>query len=146
MRGMTNVTDNNSNNNYDDDYYDNDDDYYSNSRISINATNTSPSTSQYVGLTIREYNSNGNIYKNFDDEVRFTVTKLDNYGSYYTANSNDYYINNNRYTFSSYDDGYATLSNYLQFYNNGTYKVRVENTENGATSDVTIYVGGSSCS
>lgn len=142
MRGTTNVTDNNNSSN---DYYD-DDYYYNNSRISINATNTSPSTSQYVGLTIRVYNSNGNIDTNFDDEVRFTVSKLDNYGSYYTANSNDYYINNNRYTFSSYDDGYATLSNYLQFYNNGTYKVRVENTENGATSDVTIYVGGSSCS
>jgi hypothetical protein len=136
MRGTTNVTDNNSDNNY------NDDDYYNNnSRISINATNTSPSTSQYVGLTVRVYNSNGNIDTNFDNEVRFTVTKLDNYGSYYTANSNDYYINNNRYNFSSYDDGYATLSNYLQFYNNGTYKVRVENTENGATSDVSIYVG-----
>jgi hypothetical protein len=98
------------------------------------------STSQYVGLGIRIYNSNGNLDTNFEDEVRFTISKMDSYGSYYTANSSDYYLNNSRYDFSSSDDGYVYLSNYLQFYTNGTYKVRVENTINGAISDVTITV------
>ena len=136
VRGTTNVTDN-----IDDNYYNNN----TSSSISLWASTTSPSTSQYVGLTVRVYNSNGNLDTSFDDEVRFTVSRMDSYGSYYSANSSDYYLNNSRYNFSSSDDGYVYLSNYLQFYTNGTYKVRVENTVNGAVSDVTIYVGNSSC-
>lgn len=114
------------------------------SSISLLSTTTSPSMSQYIGLTVRVYNSNGSLDTSFDDEVRFTIVKLDN-GSYYTANTNDYFLSNSRYNFSSSDDGYVYLSNYLQFYTNGTYKVRVENTVNGAIDDVTIYVGNTSC-
>jgi hypothetical protein len=81
------------------------------------SSSTSVNISQYIGLAVRVYNSNGNLDTNFENDVRFTVSKLDN-GSYITANSNDYYLNNSRYRFSSSDDGYAFLSNYLQFYTN----------------------------
>lgn len=134
VRWVTNVTDNNSNWNE-----------YNSSSISLWVSPSSPSTYQYVGLTVRVYNSNWNLDTSFDDDVRFTISKLDNYGSYSTASSSDYYLSNSRYNFSSSDDGYVYLSNYLQFYSNGTYKVRVENTINGAISDATVYVGNSSC-
>ncbi len=120
--------------------------YNTNGLISIYPSSSSPGVSQYIALSIRVYDSYGSLDTNFDGEVRFTISKLDNYNSYYTANTNDYYINNNRYTFSSYDNGYVTLSNFLQFYSNGTYKVRVENMNNGAIADTTIYIGTSWCS
>jgi hypothetical protein len=110
------------------------------SSILLTASSLNPTIGQYVGLSVKIYNNYGNVDTTFTDQVRFNVSKMDNYGSYYTANSNDYYISNNRYTFSSSDYGYANLLNYLQFYTNGTYKVRVENIVNATTSEITIIV------
>lgn len=131
-RGTTDVTNNNGNNSSS-----------SSNTITISSSNNNPGLGQYVGLTIRVYDSYGNLDTSFQDDVRFTVSKMDSYGSYYTANSSDYYLNNTRYTFSSSDDGYVYLSNYLQFNTSGTYKVRAENTRNGAIADTTFYVNTS---
>ena len=111
-----------------------------NSSIQLSTSDSYPDLSQYLNLTVRVLNSNWTTDTNFQWQVRFTISKRDNNWSYYTANTNDYWISNSYYTFSSSDYGYRTLTNYIQFNNSGTYKIRVENTQNGQTSEITLYV------
>ncbi len=118
---------------------------YTNGYISLSTNGSSFDLSEYIDLSVRVYNGAGNTDTSNRDQIRFTILKQSG-SAYYNASSSDYYLKNTYYTFTSSDRGYVTLSNYLRFYNSGTYKIRVENTSTGRTSETIVYIGNSGSS
>lgn len=131
-RGIQNVTDTN-------------EPVYTDGYSSLSTNGSSFNTNDYIDLSVRMYNSAWNTDTSNRDQVRFTVLRQSG-SAYYNASSSDYYLRNTTYTFTSSDRGNVTLDDYVRFYTNGTYKIRVENTNTGRTSEsiVTIWNGGSS--
>lgn len=131
-RGIQNVTDTN-------------EPVYTDGYISLSTNGSSFNTNDYIDLSVRMYNSAWNTDTSNRDQVRFTILRQSG-SAYYNASSSDYYLRNTTYTFTSSDRGNVTLDDYVRFYTNGTYKIRVENTNTGRTSEsiVTIWNGGSS--
>ena len=106
----------------------------------LSADDTTPSTSQYVDLNIKARDSDDYTITDYTDTVNFKVYYRANESSSWTqTTSSTYYTMGSDYTdgydFSSSDDGYANLSNFIKFKkNNYDYKVRVY-----AENDTSIY-------
>ena len=126
-RGVQNVTDTN-------------DPVYTNGYISLSTNGSSFNTNDYIDLSVRMYNSAGNTDTSNRDQLRFTILRQSG-SAYYNASSSDYYLRNTTYTMTSSDRGNVTLDDHVRFYTNGTYKIRVENTNTGRTSEAMVTIG-----
>lgn len=119
--------------------------YYGNEWTDLSTDDDTPATNQSVDLRVRTYRDSSSLDTSFNSQVRFYVYRLNSAGTYVTAdNYYDYSITNDRYTFSTYDYGDKTLSDYIYFRTEWTYKVTVTNDRNNTTDQMTFYVGSSS--
>lgn len=107
----------------------------------VTADDSSPSTYQYVDLSITARDSNNYTVTDYNDTVKFKVYyKSSNSSTWTQTTSSSYYTmasnyNTYGYSFSSYDDGIANLNNFIQFKNSSyDYKVRVD-----AVNDSSVY-------
>ncbi len=105
-----------------------------------------------VYLTIEALDEDGDRAEEYRGTVEFRVFRRNNNGSSYveiTSNSSSYYdIEDDDYTFTSSDDGYAYREIWIEFENDSyDYKVEVQD-ENDSSIDgeEIIYLGGSSSS
>lgn len=90
----------------------------------IRISPTSPEEDDDIDVTIKALDSNGDIDTSYNDMVRFVVQKKSG-SSWVTANSNDYDLSRTSYTFTSSDDGEKVFNNLLTFNNEGTYRLKV---------------------
>jgi len=115
--------------------------------ISISSNRSSPSTSQWVNLTVETDSS-------YRGDIEFTIKYKDG-STWRTTTSSSYYETNdsydskyynyirNGYTMSSSDRGSVEFKNILRFKKNLTYRVYVED-KDGNEDYVQFNVGGSS--
>jgi hypothetical protein len=90
--------------------------YYGNEWTDLSTDDDTPATNQSVDLRVRTYRDSSSLDTSFNSQVRFYVYRLNSAGTYVTAdNFSDYSITNDRYTFSTYDYGDKTLSDYIYF-------------------------------
>lgn len=106
----------------------------------LTTNDTTPTTSQYVNLTIEARDSNDDTVTDYTDLVNFKIYKRASGSSTWTltTSSTDFEIDSDYedgYDFTSSDDGDVTLNNFIKFKrNNYSYKVRVY-----AEDDTSIY-------
>jgi len=120
----------------------------------VTTDDSSPSTYQYVDLNVKARDSDNSTITNFSDTVKFKVYYGHASSSSWTqTTSSSYYsmasdYNTYGYDFNSSDDGYANLSNFIEFKNSSyDYKVRVYDVNNSSIyKDIIFYVNGSSYS
>ncbi|MCX6822898.1 MAG: hypothetical protein NTX91_02780 [candidate division SR1 bacterium] len=122
------------------------------SNFALTTDDSSPSTYQYVDLNINARDSDNVTISNFSDTVKFKVyyghasssSWTQTTSSSYYAMASDY--NTNGYDFTSSDDGYANISNFIEFKNSSyDYKVRVYDVNDSSIyKEIIFYVNGSS--
>ncbi len=106
----------------------------------LTTDDTTPTTSQYVDLTVKARDSDNDTITDYTDTVNFKIYYRSSSSSSRTqTTSSTYYTMSSSYTngydFTSSDDGIAELSNFIKFKkNNYAYKVRVY-----AEDDTSIY-------
>ena len=117
----------------------------------LTTDDSSPSTSQYVDLTVKARDSDNATITDFSDTVKFKVyyghasssswTQTTN-SSYYTMSSS--YVDG--YDFSSSNHGQKTFSDFIKFKNSSyDYKVRVyddDADDNSIYKEIIFYVNG----
>ncbi len=119
----------------------------------VTADDTTPSTSQYVDLTVKARDNDNSVITDYTDTINFKVYyRTSSSSSWVQTTSSTYYTMGSSYTdgydFTSSDDGVAELTNFIKFKkNNYDYKVRVyaEN-DTSIYKEITFYVGSSSSS
>lgn len=131
-------TSNNSNNN-------NNNNNNGNARTDLSTDDDTPALNQEVDLRVRVYKNSSELDNYFNSQVRFYVYKRNNFDNYVTADSSDYSLVNDRYTFSTSNYGEKNLSDYIYFRNNGVYKVVVTNDYNSTTDELTFSAGNATC-
>ncbi len=116
----------------------------------LTTDDSSPSTYQYVDLNIKARDSSNSTLTDFSDTVKFKVYygNADN-SSWTLTTSSSYYAmasnyNTYGYNFDSSDNGYAQISNAIEFKNtNYDYKVRVyDENDTSIYKDIIFYVNG----
>ncbi|MDR0607275.1 MAG: hypothetical protein LBG52_02750 [Candidatus Peribacteria bacterium] len=109
-----------------------------NSNISVSTNRYSPSTNEYVNITVKTNSS-------YTDYVYFSLEYYDGY-TRRTASSSDYSVDNyfnNGYRFSYSDYGERTFNSFIKFYRNAQYRLYVRD-YSGNRNYVEFNVGGGS--
>jgi len=116
----------------------------------LTTDDTTPSTSQYVDLTVQARDSNNDTITDYTDSINFKVYYRSSNSSTWTlTTSSTYYTMSSSYTngydFSSSNNGSKTFSNLIKFNrNNYDYKVRVyDENDTSIYKEITYYVGTS---
>ena len=114
----------------------------------LTTDDSSPSTYNYVDLNIKARDSSNVTLSDFSDTVKFKVyygnastsSWTQTTSSSYYAMASDY--NTYGYDFNSSDNGYANLSNFIEFKNSSyDYKVRVYDVNDTSIyKDIIFYV------
>ena len=119
----------------------------------VTADDTTPSTSQYVDLTVKARDSDNYVITDYTDSINFKVYYRSSSSSSWTqTTSSTYYTMNSSYTdgydFSSSNNGQKTFTNFIKFNrNNYDYKVRVyDENDTSIYKEITFTVGSSSSS
>jgi hypothetical protein len=130
---------NNNNNNGDLDNY------------AVTTDDTSPSTNQWVDLTVKARDNSDDVITDFDGSIEYKVYYRSSSSSSWTQTTSSTYYEidsdfDNGYDFTSSDDGVADLSNFIKFKkNNYDYKVRViDQDDSSIYKEITFNVGSSS--
>ena len=117
----------------------------------LTTDDTTPSTSQYVDLTIKARDSDDYTITDYTDSVNFKVYYRSSSSSSWTqTTSSTYYTMSSSYTdgydFTSSNNGVKTISNFIKFNkNNYDYKVRVyDENDTSIYNEITFNVGSSS--
>ncbi|MEI6672860.1 MAG: hypothetical protein WCL02_06090, partial [bacterium] len=117
----------------------------------VTTSDSTPSTSQYVSLTVAARDSNNDTITDYNDSINFKVYYRSSSSSSWvqTTSSSDYTMNSsytNGYDFSSSNNGEKTFSSFIKFNrNNYDYKVRVyDENDTSIYKEITYYVGSSS--
>ena len=101
------------------------------SEIELSTNRKSPSTSQYVNLTVntdKKYTGKLTLSAKYRSSSSSSWTTISNTSSTYFSNySNDW--NNGYYRMTSSDKGNVTLSNLAKFKKNGYYRIYVRDTD-----------------
>ena len=119
----------------------------------LTTDDTTPSTSQYVDLTVEARDSSDDRVTDYTDRVKFgvyyrssssSIRTLTTSSTYYTMSSSY----SNGYDFTSSNDGIKTFTNLIKFNrNNYDYKVRVyDENDTSIYREITYYVGSSNTS
>jgi len=119
----------------------------------LTTDDTTPSTSQYVDLTVEARDSSDDRVTDYTDRVKFgvyyrssssSIRTLTTSSTYYTMSSSY----SNGYDFTSSNDGIKTFTNLIKFNrNNYDYKVRVyDENDTSIYREITYYVGSSTTS
>lgn len=124
------------------------------SRFELSSNRTNLTTNEYADLTIRARNSNGYTNTSYANTVRFEVYRRANSSESWspiTSSSTDnthYRISHINYSFSSNQNGVATLTNFIRFKSNSyDYKVRVVDSSNSSVyGEITYYLRNSGSS
>ena len=119
----------------------------------VTADDTTPSTSQYIDLTVRARDSDNATITDYTDMINFKVYYRSSSSSSWTqTTSSTYYTMGSDYTdgydFTSSDDGIAELTNFIKFKkNNYDYKVRVyDENDTSIYKEIIFNVGSTSSS
>lgn len=115
-------------------------------RIIPSASQTSPTTNQYINVTLNaRYNNNNNTATDYRGSVDFSVQyRSSNSSSRQSASSSNYDLDRSSYTFTSNNNGSVTLNSLLRFYNNGQYRLVIRDYNNNITEYIEFSVGWSS--
>jgi len=119
----------------------------------LSADDTTPSTSQYVDLTVKARDSDNYVITDYTDAVNFKVYYRSSSSSSWTlTTSSVYYTMSSSYVdgydFSSSNNGQKTFTNFIKFNkNNYDYKVKVyDENDTSIYNEITFKVGSSSSS
>jgi hypothetical protein len=119
----------------------------------VTTDDTTPTTSQYVDLTVKARDSDNDTITDYNDTIKFKVYYRSSSSSSWTqTTSSTYYTMSSSYTngydFSSSNNGQKTFTNFIKFKkNNYDYKVRVYAEDDSSIyKEITFYVGSSSSS
>ena len=109
-------------------------------------SSSSPSTYQWINVTLRAIASNGSIASNYNKRVRIEVQEYRN-GSWRSASSSDYDLDRTTYTFSTSDNWVKTFSSLVRFRTNWEFRLKfTEDNDSSVYWTRTINVGGYSYS
>ena len=121
--------------------------------FSVIADDTTPSTSQYVDLTVKARDNDNYTITDYRDSINFKVYYRSSSSSSWTqTTSSTYYTMNSSYTdgydFTSSNNGQKTFTDFIKFKkNNYDYKVRVyAEDDTSIYKEITFNVGSSSSS
>ncbi|MFA6256639.1 MAG: hypothetical protein WC606_05715, partial [Candidatus Absconditabacterales bacterium] len=119
----------------------------------LTTDDTTPSTSQYIDLTVKARDSDNITLTNYTNAINFKVYYRSSSSSSWTqTTSSTYYTMNSSYTdgydFTSSNDGQKTFINFIKFKkNNYDYKVRVyDENDTSIYKEITFTVGSTSSS
>ena len=119
--------------------------------FSITADDTTPTTAQYIDLTVKARDSNNDIVTDYTDTVNFKVYYRTSSSSSWTQTiSSTYYTMNasyiDGYDFPSANKGVKTFINFIKFKkNNYDYKVRVyDENDSSIYKEISFTVGNTS--
>lgn len=119
----------------------------------LTTDDSTPSTSQYVDLTVKARDSDNYTLTDYTDTINFKVYyRPSGTSSWIQTTSSTYYTMNAEYTngydFLSSDNGIASLTNFIRFNrNNYDYKVRAYDANNTSIyKEITYNVGSSNSS
>ncbi len=119
----------------------------------LTTDDSTPSTSQYVDLTVKARDSDNYTLTEYTDTINFKVYyRPSGTSSWIQTTASTYYTMNTEYTngydFLSSDNGIASLTNFIRFNrNNYDYKVRVYDANNTSIyKEITYNVGSSNSS
>ena len=114
----------------------------------LTADDTTPSTSQYIDLTVEARDSNDDTITDYTDSVNFKVYYRSSSSSSWTQTTSSTYYTmsssySNGYDFTSSNDGIKTFTNLIKFNkNNYDYKVRVyDENDTSIYNEITFNVG-----
>lgn len=94
--------------------------------FSVQTDSSYPNTNQYLSLTIKALNNQWYTFTSYNGTVSVSIEKKDSYSNRYSANSNDFYLDRSSVSFSSSDYGQRSISSAVKFYNNGEYRIKVQ--------------------
>jgi len=110
----------------------------------VTASHTNPSTYQRVNVTIQARDNLNRIVQNYTRNVSLKVQyRPYSNSARQNAPSSRYILNRSNYSFSWSDYGTVTLQNLVEFRNNGTYRLVVEDSWNNIVGYATFTVWGS---
>ncbi len=119
----------------------------------VTTDDTTPSTSQYVDLTVKARDSDNATITDYTDAINFKVYyRASSSSSWTLTTSSTYYTMNSNYTngydFTSSNNGQKTFTDFIKFNkNNYEYKVRVYAEDDSTIyKEITFNVGSSSSS
>ncbi|MEI6774827.1 MAG: hypothetical protein WCL18_08920, partial [bacterium] len=116
----------------------------------VTADDTTPSTSQYIDLTVKARDSDNYTLTDYTDSVNFKVYYRSSSSSSWTQTTSSTYYTmsssySNGYDFTSSNNGQKTFTNFIKFNkNNYDYKVRVyDDNDTSIYNEITFNVGSS---
>ncbi len=110
----------------------------------VTASHTNPSIYQRVNVTIQARDNLNRIVQNYTRNVSLKVQyRPYSNSARQNAPSSHYILNRSNYSFSWSDYGTVTLQNLVEFRNNGTYRLVVEDSWNNIVGYATFTVWGS---
>ena len=117
----------------------------------LTTDDTTPSTSQYIDLTVEARDSSDDTVTDYTDSINFKVYYRSSSSSSWTPTTSSTYYTmsssySNGYDFTSSNNGIKTFTNLIKFNkNNYDYKVRVyDENDTSIYKEITYYVGSSS--
>ena len=120
--------------------------YYSVDNLSIREIYpSSPRTDEWVDLTIRAQDRYNSKVANYEGRVKLLVEEYRN-GSWRTASSSDYQLDQQYVNFSRYDNGEKTFSDIVKFRTTGEFRIRAEDDNRSGiygTKEVRVYSSSS---
>jgi hypothetical protein len=115
-------------------------------RFDLSTNTTTPGRDNFVNLTIIPKDNNGNTISSYNNRVRFQISRRINTSDSWTditsssLDNSAYRIYDTTYTFPSYNNGAATISNFIKFYSDSyDYRVRVVDDNNSNIFGEIIY-------
>lgn len=109
--------------------------------FSIHSVNpSSPAVDQRIDFTVRVVDRYGNLVRDYDERVRFEIEEYRN-GTWRTASSSDYTLEQRTAYFDRYDNGEKTFSDFVKFRTTGEFRIKVLDDDQSSlygTREVTI--------